>query len=459
MTGSVEKALAEIGAGKRRPAYLLHGDELLARAGTKAILEALVPPAQQALSVEMVREDQDLASLSLRLRTVSLFGGTKVVVVHDTKAFISKQNVAKLFGRSLEAWAEAELDRAMRLFLQAVGAAGRDRAFVERAARGELGEAGWKQVVGMDRAPEAEGWLQEVAQRAQAEQAEIPAGSGGDASGFYEEVIRQGVPAGAVLILTAEVVDQRRSLFKLLAEQGFVIDCGVRGGKIGETQMKPELARAKIRELVTAAHKAIEDEAATAIVERTGFSMRALVSEVEKILLYVGARPRIVLNDVLAALSNSREAGVFDLTNAVADRAGERAVTALRRLLGQREAAIAILGLLAGELRTLIVARSALEARLDGRMDLAMPFPVFQARVLPRLTADKPDDDGAAAKLCAMHPFRAFTLLKSASRYTERELLDGLEAAYEADLALKSSGQPEDLILELFVLRLCAGGR
>jgi len=58
-----------------------------------------------------------------------------------------------------------------------------------------------------------------------------------------------------------------------------------------------------------------------------------------------------------------------------------------------------------------------------------------------------------------MHPFRAFTLLKSASRYTERELLDGLEAAYEADLALKSSGQPEDLILELFVLRLCAGGR
>jgi DNA polymerase-3 subunit delta len=451
MSGPTDKAVAEIGQGRPRAVYLLHGDEWLTRTGAKAIVDALVAPAHQAFNVEILAEDRELASLPLRLRTLSLFGGRKVVVVHDSRAFLSKGNAGKLFGKSLEAWADGDADRAARLFLQAVGAAGQDAGFLEAGAKGGLPEAAWGQVLGQEREPEALRWVQEVCGRLAAAQAEIPAG--GEPGRVYEELIRQGLPPDAVLVLTTEVVDQRRVLWKLLGEHGAVIDCGVRAGKAGETQMRPELARAKVRELAAAAGKSLDDETLGAIVERTGFSMRSLVSEVEKILLYIGARPRITTADALAVLSSNREAGLFDLTNALDDREGTRALAALRQLLAQREPAPAILGLMASEVRNLLVARCAIESRLEGRLDPTVSYSTFQARVLPRL-AGGDDPDGSGARFGGMHPFRAYNLLRSAARFSRRELLVGLSAIHDADLALKTSGQPDDLTLEPLVLRL-----
>ena len=457
MTGTIDKVVEGIRKGTRAPVYLLHGDELLAREGAKAILDTLVPVERQTLSVEVIADESEANTVPLRLQTIPLFGGVKVVVVHDSKAFVSKQSAGAVFGKSREAWKGGNLARAMALLLQAAGAAGQDRAFLERAAKGELPEPVWDQLLNLPRDDEAERWLQETAGRLMVEGAEVPEASGAGTARIYEEILQRGIPPEAVLILTAEVVDQRRALFKRIQEAGVVVDCGVRTGKAGETQMRPEMARAAIRERVAEGRKAIDEDAAAGIVDRTGFSVRALESEVEKILLYVGDRPRITLEDVTAVLSTTREAGVFDLTNAVDEREVGRALRALRGLLAQREAGVAILGVLAGGVRNLIVARCALERRLEGDIDPRMPYATFQARILPRLFADDGEDDGSVAVVKAMHPFRAFTLLKAAGRYRLEELLWALSAIHEADLALKTSGQPESLILENLVFRLCAG--
>jgi DNA polymerase III delta subunit len=113
----------------------------------------------------------------------------------------------------------------------------------------------------------------------------------------------------------------------------------------------------------------------------------------------------------------------------------------------------------AGTVRALLVARCVLDRRLDGRLDPRATYATFQARVLPRLAADAGEDDGAAAKLRAMHPFRAFNLLKAANRFAQAELLRGLAAIHDADLALKNSGQAEGVILETLALALCRGER
>jgi DNA polymerase-3 subunit delta len=457
MTGTIEKVLAEIRKGARSSVYLLFGDELLAREGAKAIVDVLVPTAKQTLSVEVVAEDSDANSLPLRLRTLPLFGGIKVVVVHDTKAFVSKQSASTVFAKSREAWKGGNPPRAMKLLREAAGAAGQDRVFLERAAKGELPEAIWDQLLKLPHDDESDRWLQETAGRLMAEGAEVSDAPGAGTAQIYDDILQQGIPPGAVLILTAEVVDQRRALFKRIQEAGAIVDCGIRTGKMGETQMRPEMARAKIREQVAGAKKTIDEDAAAGIVDRTGFSMRALESEIEKILLYVGNRPRIIFQDVTAVLSTTREAGVFDLTNAVDEREAGRALRALRGLLAQREAGMAILGLLAGEVRNLTVARCVLERRLEGKLDPQVSYAAFQARIVPRLSAEGEEDDGSAAKLKAMHPFRAFNLLKAAGRYRLEELLRALSAIHEADLALKTSGQPESLILENLVLGLCGG--
>jgi len=456
MTGPIDKIVADVRRGAGAPVYLLYGDELLARDGAKAIVDALVPEAHRSLSVEVVGDD-DAAGVAGRLRTVSLFGGLKVVVVHDTKAFVSKQNVGDVFKRSRDAWKEGDDKRAMRLLLQAAGGAGRDRAFVERAAKGELPDEVWEQVVGLKRDEESERWLQETAGRLAAEGAEVSESPGAGTASIYEGLLQQGIPAGAVLILTADVVDQRRALFKRIGEAGVVVDCGIRTGKLGETQMKPEVARGRIREAVARAGKRIDDDAVAGIVERTGFSVRALESELEKMLLYVGDRVEIRRSDVLDVLSNTREASIFDLTSAIEERDAARAIRALRALAAQREAAQPILGMLAGTVRSLILARSVLDRRLEGQLDPRMTYAAFQGRVVPRLAADAGAEDGSAAKVREMHPFRAFNLLKAACRFTQVELVRALTAIHDADLALKSTGQPEGMVLETLALALCGG--
>jgi len=457
MTGTVGKAVAEIARGRRSPVYLLHGDEFVAKQGAKAIVNALVPPEQQSLSVEVVAEENDLANLPLRLRTLPLFGGTKVVVLYDSKAFVSREGIDTVVKRSLAAWQDGDTERATRLFLQAVGAVGEGKAFLDRASRGEVSAPELERVLATEADAEKVRWLQEVAKNAVIDGVPIPEATGAGLARIYEDVIQQGIPPNAALILTTEVVDERRALFKRISAQGFVIDCGVRTRRIWDTQMDPEAARMKIRQMVAAAGKTIAPDAVTSIVERTGISMRTLESEVEKILLYVGPRPTITAADVAEVLSSSREANIFDLTNAVSGRDAARAVRAFRSLMAQREPVPQILGVLAGEIRALIVARSALDRRLEGKLDPSMPFSLFQPRLLPLLTRPVEGDDGAASKLVAMKPFRAFNLLRGAARFSLTELERSLEAIHETDLTLKTSGHPAELLLEQLLLGICRG--
>ncbi len=453
MIRTPDQVIQDIRTGKRLPVYLLHGDELLTRQGAQKIVNALVPPDQQMFGVEVLSEGPNAPSVPMRLRTVPLLGGVKVVVVHDTKAFASKQGAGQYFRKSFEAWKDEDASRAARLFMQGLGAAGQDRACLERAARGALDESAWRDLLGMAPEPETEAWLQAVAVQALTDGAEIPSGMAGTAQ-VYEDLLAAGVPAGAVLIMTAEVVDQRRALFKRIDAVGAVLDCSVRTGKAGETQMRPELVRAAIRDRLKAAKKQIDADAVDWIVERTGFSMRALASELDKVVLFVGERPRIQVGDVAAVLSNARESGVFDLTNAIDDRDARRAMGALRGLLAQREAEQAILGLIAAELRQLIIARCAIDGRLGGSFDPGLSYPAFQSRVLPKLSADAPKD-GSAAKLSAMHPFRAYNLLRSGARYNVEELVQALRTMHALDLAGKAGGSLDAVALEGLILSLC----
>ncbi len=458
MRGTVEKAVQEIRQGRRVPVYLLHGDEFLAKEGAKAIVEALVPADQRSLSVEVVSEDPDFASVPARLSTLPLFGGAKVVMVPGSKAFVSKESLAGLVSKSIDAWREGKLEHAARWLLHAVAAVGEGQAFLDRVSRGGTSVPELRRILGTEADVETEQWFREVAAHVAAAGMTIPKTAGAGVAHLYEEAIAQGIPSNAALIFTAELVDERRSLFKMVSDSGFVVDCGVRSRRGWDTQMDPDVARAKIRQMVAGAGKSIAVEAMSAIVERTGFSVRGLESEMEKLLLYVGSRPAITEADVLEVLCSSREANIFDLTNAVSGRDPARALRCLRSLMAQREPMPQVLGVLASEIRGLLTARAALESKLGGSLDMDMAFPTFQARVFPRLAKEIEGEDRAAAKLLAMKPFRAFTLLKAATQFSMPELVGALEAIHETDLAFKTSSLPEELLMERLLLAICVAG-
>jgi DNA polymerase-3 subunit delta len=449
---TLEKALADARRGKPAPVYLLHGDEYLTREGARALIDALVPAERQSMSVEVLGEEAAQAALAPSLATLPLFGGTKVAVVHDIRAFAGKQTKGDAARKSFQAWSDGDTPRATRLLLQALGALGADAAFLARAARGDVPPDERRRLLDEEDA-DAERWVQELAARAVADRLEIPRAAG--SADVYERILETGVPPGACLILTAELVDERRTLFRRIRDAGAVIDCGVRGRSAWETQMRPEAARARIAEAAAAGGKTMEEGAVRRVLEQTGFSVRALESELQKVFLFVGERRTVTAADVDAVLVSSREVNIVVLANAVSDRDPARALHAYRSLVAQREPALRLLATLAGEVRGLLVARAVLEERLPGAMEETLTYPAFQARILPRLKGTGPAAEGAA-QLLDMHPFRAFNILRAAARFSPAELRHALDRIHEADLQLKTSGQPDALLLEPLILSICA---
>jgi len=52
-------------------------------------------------------------------------------------------------------------------------------------------------------------------------------GGGGGWHNALEKAIEHGFPKGHHLIITTDLIDRRRSLYKIISEKGVVIDCAV----------------------------------------------------------------------------------------------------------------------------------------------------------------------------------------------------------------------------------------
>lgn len=113
------------------------------------------------------------------------------------------------------------------------------------------------------------------------------------------------------LILIAREADLRKKVFVALREKARIVECK----PLYEDKI-PAWIETHIREL----GKEPEPAAVMLLQEYVGNSLRALDSEIKKVLLFVGERPHITEDDVLAAVGASRGFTVFDLERAIGTR-------------------------------------------------------------------------------------------------------------------------------------------
>ena len=98
----------------------------------------------------------------------------------------------------------------------------------------------------------------------------------------------------------------------------------------------------------------IAPEAARTLVESLGDDLRMLAGEIDKLGTYVGAGAEIRLEDVEALTPVSRQARVFDLTDALARRDTATALRLLHELLVNGESPLGIVALTAFQTRALM---------------------------------------------------------------------------------------------------------
>jgi DNA polymerase-3 subunit delta len=199
------------------------------------------------------------------------------------------------------------------------------------------------------------------------------------------------------------------------------------------------------------AGKKIESEALSLLLERTGFNLWALKTQLEKIISFVGKESLVTLAQIESMCDQFREEALYELNNAVTGRDCEAALQVLSRLLDQKYHPLQVIGSLATEVRRLLLAREFIEDHLRGSLDPSISYGSFQKTVLP--IVKKNIEKGSP--LGNMHPFALHKTLGRSRAYQTAELINVLQHLFRADLILKSSGIAERAVMESLIIKLC----
>lgn len=292
------------------PVYLLHGDEYLYKKALGELLDSLLPPKERSMRCTTL--DGSEASLQQainELNTYSLLPGRKIVLISETRVFYSQKNKGVLLEKARTAADGGRLKAAATPFLAFLNIEGwqlQDIAAAGPAA--DALQAQW----GVDRAPS----LSKLVDYCRTKGLGPDTGAGG--AELLATALERGFPKDHHLVLTADLADKRRKLYKSLKAQGVVVDCSVpKGARYADKQAQEQLLREHTQSILKPTGKTLAPKVFEHICQITGFDLRTFTQNIEKLAAYVGDRPQISLADARKVLARTRTDPIFELTNAL----------------------------------------------------------------------------------------------------------------------------------------------
>ncbi len=465
-----------------QPVYLVHGDLVLARPAAQRLANAVAQlVAADAGQVEEHRRPARLGSLLADLRTYSLFGGAKVLLVVGSAALADKAGAALLIDEAAEVLPLADVDgdrelnsrerlaasrlvQALHLFDLDPQAHDAPTLLAElpdwalqgaKSGKGGKKKGRTKKQIGALREDLAA--LLEAARRA-------------DLTGFAEgevaelaDIVRQGLPEGHCLVLAEATAAKDHPVVQLLRERKAVIEVGeVASGKQGWSGLDPiaeelgretgvaiardalqELARRTLRETGWGSNKTIEAD-----------STARLAGEYRKLASLVpGGRIDRAL--VEANVLDRGQEDSWEILDAIGAGRAQDAVVRLRRMLHSAQdpmaARLSFFALLCGFCRHLTAVRGMM--RLKRVSAGERNYNRFKTQVAPQLQAALPAGDNPITRL---HPFRLHKAYLAACRLPEPLVAELPWQVLQTELLLKGESTDADGALASLVTRLAA---
>ncbi len=234
-------------------------------------------------------------------------------------------------------------------------------------------------------------------------------------------------------LISAIEVDKRRAFYKT-------------SGRAGWEEEATEIVRrhAKKRKLQ------FDDDALDLFVLLTGGDTRQIQNELEKVDTYL-AKDRAVHVDLVREIVPLSRAGIiFELSNALAMRDLELALTLVRRLLYQGEEAIGILLVaIVPTVRNLLLAKDLME-----RHDLPRPHSPFQfVAAVNRLPA-KATEHLPRKKDGSINVYALGIAAQHAHHFETNQLVDAMRACLIANVQVVTTQLDHELILTEVVVKL-----
>lgn len=258
--------------------------------------------------------------------------------------------------------------------------------------------------------------------------------------------IKKGLPDSQNLIISAPGVDRRSAFYKICEAAGTVEAYDLPEQDYKKKPMIKERAQA----LFAQAKCRIDLRALDLFLEKVGTDTRQLVMEAEKLMLYIGDRKEITIEDVKAITSSSSEAIAWDFTDALGERKLSEAIRILRQLLFQGEQPVGILFAVENLYQNLMQYRAYMD---HGWLKLTGGYGAGSVQwsndpEMDKLFAQLPSDPRDS------HWYRTSKLAQQAKNYSADELHRCQKRLLKTHEQIVSSGVPPELILEMLVIKL-----
>lgn len=225
------------------------------------------------------------------------------------------------------------------------------------------------------------------------------------------------------LLFQATKIDLRRKFFAELKKADLLVEF---------KKMRDESLPGFVGKEAERCGRRIDPAAAELLVYYTGNNLRELVSQLEKLVAFIGERPRITVDDVRAMASDTKTDTVFELANAMGSRDLGRAHRQLQLLLRDADAPYMLIGALARHFRQLCLIRELLEQRVAK------------------------NDIGKNLKI---NPYFLDGMLTQARRFRLDEFPEIFSRLHDADIGIKSGGRQTTLLEMLLYAVCCPGGK
>jgi len=456
------------------PVYLIHGEEPLYKTALEKLLNILIPTPERSLHYDPVDGSQEnIPDIIERVNTFSLFSNLKIVAIIDSKIFYSRKDNRLLIEKAKERYDAGEIKNAAEHLLDLFGLL---NLSYEDIATDEPGKSLKIDLNGLGDTI----WLNEVIDYCKENKLKIAKSR--DHTDLLQRAIEKGFPKGNYLIITADRVDKRRSLFGTIRKMGTVIDCSVpRGERQADRRVREALLSEQMHTILSESSKTIDRLAHSALVEMTGFDLRTFTINVEKLISYVGERKEISVDDVAFVLQRTKKDPLYELTNAVTDKNAAMSLFYLNSLLSDNIHPLQVLAALSNQIRRLLIAKDFVQSSHGETWQPGLSFERFKTSVMPAIqnydkaildllngwktSGDskirKKSETGRTDKTDLLlaknpgNPYPIFLILQRTENFTKEELAAAFEALHHSDRQLKSTNRNPRLVLEKAILAIC----
>jgi DNA polymerase-3 subunit delta len=461
------------------PVYLIYGEALLYKSALETLLDVLLPKKDRSFNYDVLDgTNSHIEEVVERINTYSLLAETKVVAICDSKIFYTKQDEGQLLQKAKEAYDNQNIKESATLLLSLLG--------ILNLSFDDVSETNRIKSLNLDSEKSSDHeWLDKVIKFCKENNLFIP--SEKDNVDILQQAIEKGFPKRNHLIITTDMVDKRRKLFKIIKKIGMIIDCSVPKGDRRADKIAQEAVLSERMEVLLGRYEKTMDKGAyRTMYEMTGFDIGTFSDNLEKLISYVGDRKRITAEDVAFVLKRTKKDPIYELTNAIADRDIDKSLFFLNSLLMENFHPLQILASMTNQIRKLLVIKDFAESPHAKSWYPEMQFAQFKNNVMTSVLSyneellDQIEDwddmfsedmDGDTQRKKKKretkkhkpvtdleipdNPYPVFKMMIKSEKFTKSELIDDIEHLSQADFRLKYTKQRPKIILEEAILWIC----